>query len=322
MKYIKNNLMIYIFTVIHFIITLFIDNHFLKDIDNKNYIIVFIILLVLWHLIFYLIRKKYMIHLFNLLIPITIVLLVTNVKTDILDTLSMMLIPNSSFNIVIHTIILSILITSILACIKDSYKYLVTLLFIIGITTIYLLNILPKTYLFIGYYIVIIYYIIYMLIRKKNRVLFISSTGGHLEELFQLKPTMEKHDYFIITERNKTNEILKEKYKGRVGYLVYGTRKNIIKYAFVMFINFFRSFAYYLKVKPNIIITTGTHTAVMMCYIGKFFGAKVVYIETFANRESKTLAGRLVYPIADLFIVQWKEMLKKYPKAQYFGGVY
>ena len=189
-----------------------------------------------------------------------------------------------------------------------------------GLILLYINNISACKIYFIIYFIFVV--IVFLLTRKKNKVLFISSTGGHLEELFQLKPTMEKHDYFIITERNKTNEILKEKYKDRVGYLVYGTRKNIIKYAFVMFINFFRSFAYYIKIKPNVIVTTGTHTAVMMCYIGKIFGSKIVYIETFANRESKTLAGRLVYPIADLFIVQWKEMLKIYPKAEYFGGVY
>ena len=169
---------------------------------------------------------------------------------------------------------------------------------------------------------VIIYFMIYVLIAKKNRVLFISSTGGHLEELFQLKPTMEKYDYHIITEKTETNSNLKEKYGNKIDYLVYGTRKNLIKYAFVMAINCIKSFLFYLKIKPNIIVTTGTHTAVMMCYIGKFFGAKVIYIETFANRETKTLAGRLVYPIADLFIVQWKDMLKIYPKAEYFGGVY
>ena len=69
-------------------------------------------------------------------------------------------------------------------------------------------------------------------------------------------------------------------------------------------------------------VTTGTHTAVPMCYIAKLFRKKVIYIETFANRYSKTLAGKMIYPIADTFIVQWEEMLKIYPKAKYFGSVY
>ena len=59
-----------------------------------------------------------------------------------------------------------------------------------------------------------------------------------------------------------------------------------------------------------------------MCYIAKLFGAKVIWIETFANITTKTLAGRLVYPIADTFVVQWEEMKKLYPKAKYWGWIY
>ena len=44
-------------------------------------------------------------------------------------------------------------------------------------------------------------------------------------------------------------------------------------------------------------------------------------IETYANKNTKTATGKLVYPIADLFIVQWEEMLKVYPKATYLGGI-
>ena len=75
-------------------------------------------------------------------------------------------------------------------------------------------------------------------------------------------------------------------------------------------------------IKPKIIITTGTHTAVPMCYIGKIFGSKIIFIETFANKNTKTLSGKMVYPIADLFIVQWEEMKKLYPKAVYGGAIY
>jgi len=61
---------------------------------------------------------------------------------------------------------------------------------------------------------------------------------------------------------------------------------------------------------------------VPMCYIAKVFRKKVIYIETFANRNSKTVAGRFVYPIADVFVVQWEEMKKIYPKAEYWGWIY
>ena len=47
---------------------------------------------------------------------------------------------------------------------------------------------------------------------KKKKVLFISSTGGHLNELLQLSELFEKYNYHMITEKDKTNENLKEKY--------------------------------------------------------------------------------------------------------------
>ena len=77
-----------------------------------------------------------------------------------------------------------------------------------------------------------------------------------------------------------------------------------------------------MKLRPKVIVTTGTHTAGPMCYLGKIFGSKIIYIETYANRNKKTATGRLIYLIADLFIVQWEEMLKLYPKAVYGGSIY
>ena len=59
-----------------------------------------------------------------------------------------------------------------------------------------------------------------------------------------------------------------------------------------------------------------------MCYIAHFLKKKVVFIETFANSKTPTQAGRLVYPIADLFVVQWESMLEHYPNAVYGGWIF
>lgn len=154
-----------------------------------------------------------------------------------------------------------------------------------------------------------------------KKVLFISSTGGHLNELLQLKPLIKKYDSYIITEKTKSNLSLRDKFDN-VSYLVYGTKKNLFTYFFKFGFNILKSLYLYIKIRPSIIITTGTHTAVPMCYIGKLFRSKIIYIETFANRKTKTVAGRLVYPIADTFIVQWESMLDLYPKAVLGGWIY
>ena len=155
-----------------------------------------------------------------------------------------------------------------------------------------------------------------------KKVLFISSTGGHLNELMQLSPLFDKYNYYIITEKDKSTKSLKEKYNKKISYLKYGSRKKFITYPFIFLFNCFKSLYYYIKIRPKYIVTTGTHTAVPICYLGKLFGSKIIFIETFANINTKTLSGKLVYPIANLFIVQWEEMTKLYPKAIYGGSIF
>lgn len=155
-----------------------------------------------------------------------------------------------------------------------------------------------------------------------KKVVFISSTGGHLVELLQLKKMFDNYDYHLITEKTKTNMNLENEFKGSISYLTYGTKKNIFKYLFIFSLNIIKSLYLYLKLKPEYIITTGTHTAVPLCYIGHLFKSKVIYIETFANQSFGTKTGKMIYPIADLFIVQWESLLEVYPNAKYGGWIF
>lgn len=154
-----------------------------------------------------------------------------------------------------------------------------------------------------------------------KRVMFISSTGGHLTELLQLSSMFSKYDSYLITEKTISNLKLKTIYKN-VNYLLYGTKDHLFSYPFKLLFNCFKSLYLYIKIKPDFIITTGAHTAGPMCCLGKIFGSKIIYIETFANIHTKTVTGKLIYKFADLFLVQWESMLKLYPKAVYKGWIF
>lgn len=155
---------------------------------------------------------------------------------------------------------------------------------------------------------------------SKKKVMFISSVGGHLTQMLELKSLFNDYDYILITEKTDVTKSLKDKY--HIDYLKYGTRQYIFNYLFICIFNFFKTFYLFFKYRPKVIVTTGTHTAVMMCYLGWIMRRKVIFIESFAKRTSTTLSGKLVYPIATTFVVQWETMLKFYPKAKYFGGIY
>ena len=154
-----------------------------------------------------------------------------------------------------------------------------------------------------------------------KKVLFISSTGGHLEQLLNLQESMENFDSYIVTEKNHTTNLLEKRYNN-VSYLPFFSRQNKWTFPFVFIGVFYKSFRIFFKVWPQIIVTTGAGCVIPMFFIGKIFGKKLIFIETFSRTDSKTLTGRICYPMADVFIVQWKELLKLYPKATYFGPIY
>ncbi|MFS0674972.1 PssD/Cps14F family polysaccharide biosynthesis glycosyltransferase [Ornithinibacillus sp. 179-J 7C1 HS] len=156
--------------------------------------------------------------------------------------------------------------------------------------------------------------------KQKKKLLMISSVGGHLTQLLSLEELFKEYDYHLVTEKTDVTLKLKDKYP--VSFLVYGARNYLFRYLFKFSYNIIKSLMIFLREKPDIIITTGAHTAVPMCYIAKLFRKKVIFIESFAKSKSPTLSGRMIYPIADLFIIQWESMKEFYPKAVYGGTIY
>lgn len=155
-----------------------------------------------------------------------------------------------------------------------------------------------------------------------KKVIFISSTGGHLSELMQLKRIFNNYDYHIITEKTDTTIKLKNEYGKRIDYLVYGARNYLFSYIFKFSYNIIKSFFLYLKIMPDVIVTTGAHTAVPICYIAKFFKKKIIFVESFARVNSKSMSGKMINKIADVFLVQHKELLDVYENSTYKGDLY
>lgn len=151
-----------------------------------------------------------------------------------------------------------------------------------------------------------------------SKIGFIASSGGHWEELMCLKEIAEEHDSFFITEEG--GQIQDSKLNNAY------TVPQINRHEKGFILHFLRLFGFAKKVlkkeKPDVIITTGALVAYPFCLIAKLMKIKVVYIESFARVNNASLTGKLVYPFADLFLVQWEPLLKVYPKAVYVGGIF
>lgn len=154
--------------------------------------------------------------------------------------------------------------------------------------------------------------------KKKIKICFAASSGGHYEQLLMLKPLMEKYDSFVITE--KTNYSAET--KGEKIYYLNQVNRKEKNFIWTMIQNVWKSIGIYRKEKPDVIICTGVLAMIPICMISKIMGKELIYIESFAKVTSPTETGKLLYKFADRFYVQWESMLKFYPKAVYLGGIY
>ena len=153
----------------------------------------------------------------------------------------------------------------------------------------------------------------------KKKICLVSSCGGHFMELMQLLSAVKEHDFYIVTEKNIASKAIVEKY--RHYYLVQQERKSL-SFLFKFAYNIIASLLYLVKENPSIIITTGAGASYPTCKLGKLLGKKVIYVESFAKLDDKSVTGEMVYPFADYFFVQWEEMIRVYPNALYHGTVY
>lgn len=142
-----------------------------------------------------------------------------------------------------------------------------------------------------------------------------------MEELRWIRGLEKKYNYFYLTERGGFDD---------AGYIknAYFVNKINRKEKFFL-IHFLKLTVLSLRIlkkeKPDVLISTGALVAVPILYLGKIMGKKIVFVETIARIEELSLTGKLIYPIADCFIVQWdnlqKNTLKQFMHQEYLDDM-
>ncbi|KAJ6232600.1 glycosyl transferase-related [Anaeramoeba flamelloides] len=186
-------------------------------------------------------------------------------------------------------------------------------------------------------------------IHKKNtneqvRVLSVLGSGGHTPEMLKLLETLfigEERNYqisFVIASSDKTSQhkakAFSKKFKEKFGiddiqiYLVPRSRKVGQSYFSSIFTTLYASFFSFKIVvleNPKLVLCNGPGTCVpiaLAAFLLRIISIKfidVIYIESIARVKRLSLSGRILYPIADRFIVQWESLTSKYKKVEYIG---
>lgn len=153
------------------------------------------------------------------------------------------------------------------------------------------------------------------------------AAGGHLNQLMNIMEAFEDHDFFFVTVESGTTDSLKT--LGKTYYTrdapkpiqIGNIRLYWITLALYYLYLLFPSIKILLKEKPDVIFGNGGSATLCLCYLGKIIGCKIVYLESLTRVSDLSLTGKLIYKVADLFLVQWESLLEKYNKAKYWGKV-
>lgn len=154
--------------------------------------------------------------------------------------------------------------------------------------------------------------------KLKHKLCFISSSGGHFNELTKLTSLCQNFDSFLVVEKTpnfKTNFCKKNYFVNEIN------RKELFflfKYTFLSLKELF----IFIKERPSIVVSTGALCAYPMIRIAKFFKAKIIYIESYARISDLSTTGKKVIKYADLFFVQWRELAEKYEKTIFVGSLF
>ncbi len=136
-----------------------------------------------------------------------------------------------------------------------------------------------------------------------------------MSQLLKLRDSWQEYEICYITTTNVVQEKL-EKY-GKVYVVGECNREHFLRVVIVLT----RCINIILRERPAVVISTGAAVGCIVCFIGKLFGAKVIWIDSITNVERISLSGRMVRHIADLFLVQWSELQDVHKNIEYIGQV-
>jgi len=147
--------------------------------------------------------------------------------------------------------------------------------------------------------------------RRRPKICVACSSGGHLAEALKATRYLRADKVFVTFWDPRVQGLL----RGYKYHMITHPKRSPLLLAR----NCIDALRVLLEETPNLIISTGADVTVCLCILGKLLGIKLIYIESGGNVYTPSLTGRILHPFADLFIVQWKPLMKCFRKAVYGG---
>jgi beta-1,4-N-acetylglucosaminyltransferase len=143
----------------------------------------------------------------------------------------------------------------------------------------------------------------------------VCSSGGHLAQLHRLEAWWRRHDRVWVTfpTPDAASLLLGE----RVVWAFHPTTRNIPN----LFRNLGLAWRVLRSLRPNVVVSDGAGVAVPFFLVARGLGIKTVFLEVYDRIDRPTLTGRLCYHLSHLFLLQWEEQRRAYPRGLVVGAV-
>jgi UDP-N-acetylglucosamine:LPS N-acetylglucosamine transferase len=147
---------------------------------------------------------------------------------------------------------------------------------------------------------------------KPKRILAIASGGGHFVQLLRLRPAWQGHDVTYATVHAAS--------------AVDVAPAPLLTFRDVSRADWWRlpltaldAVRILLKVRPQVIITTGALPPLVVLALAKLFGIRTLWVDSIANSEVLSGSGRHAGKFATQVVTQWPQLAE--PGVDYWGSV-
>jgi len=147
------------------------------------------------------------------------------------------------------------------------------------------------------------------------KVALVGSSGGHLMQLHQLRPWWEKHERVWVTfDTTDASSLLADE---ATTWAHHPTTRNVPN----LLRNLRLAWRLLRRERPDVVVSCGAAVAFPFFLAARVLGIRTVYVEVYDRIELPTMTGRLCYPITSLFLLQWREQQRFYPRGRLIGGL-
>ena len=145
-------------------------------------------------------------------------------------------------------------------------------------------------------------------------MLLVCNPGGHLQQMLALEPAWKQFECSWATLPGADVDTL---LAGRDVTKGHGPTN---RSALNGIRNFFVAWRVIRRQRPDLLLSTGAGLAVPFFLVGRLLGRRLIYVESLTRIDGLSLTGRIIYPFADEFFVQWPGAAVK-KRMRYHGSI-